>query len=132
MSILTTEEKQQLSTEANQVCQAAGSNFSAAATQVVKLYEEAVGTAFDRLELDTALGEEFAQVFRSYVSYLTAGSQLSPEEGWQLGIALTSQGSSPGARHALKEINFPVRSGDLLRDPRVADAVFQCLAEREP
>jgi hypothetical protein len=130
MSILEPDEKEQLSAEAGKVRAAVGDDFPAAATQVTKLYEEAVGTAFVRLGLDQDLSEEFTQVFRSYVSYLTAGWQLSPEEGWQRGIALTSQGSSPGAKYAHKSVTFPVRAGELLRDPRVAAAVSQFLTDQ--
>lgn len=108
--------KQSLLAGASGVCDAAV-DFRTAAAGIIDLHEEAVDTAFTHLTLDEQLRAEFTQVFRSYVSYLTAAPELSLMDGWRTGVALTSQGSSPGTKHALKEILFPVRSPDLLRDP---------------
>jgi hypothetical protein len=129
MSILSAQEKRQLLIEAGKICDNAVNSFATAARDVISLYEEAVYTAFARLSLDESLQTEFAEIFRSYVSYLAAASELSPEDGWQSGIALTSRQSNPGAKHASREISFPVAASDLLRDPRVADAVFDLLDE---
>ncbi|MBB5907977.1 hypothetical protein [Actinoalloteichus hymeniacidonis] len=131
VSILSGAEREQLVIEAGKACLDAGDDFDAAAAQVIELYEAAVSTAFARLSLDPVLIGEFTQVFRSYVSYLSAAAELSPEDGWQSGIALTARGSSPGARHARKELSFPVGSADLLRDRRVAETVFDLLSGGE-
>jgi hypothetical protein len=127
MSVLSGPEKQRLRTEGGRICEAAAGDFPAAAAEMVDLYDNAIGVAFTRLNLDDAMRTEFTEMFRSYASYLTAASRLSAESGWGTGTALTSQGSSPGAKSAHTEICFPVRSTDLLRDPRVADAVFDLL-----
>lgn len=130
MSILSAQEKQRLLTEAGRICENSGS-FTTAATEITSLYEETVGTAFTRLGMDESLQSEFTDMFRSYVSYLAAASELAAETqaGWQAGIALTSRQSSPGARHASREIRFPVSAAELLRDVRVTDAVFDLLEE---
>ncbi|WP_215545432.1 hypothetical protein [Amycolatopsis sp. CA-230715] len=126
MSALSADEKTDLVANAREIC-VPEAEFTSAARKVSDLYRDAVGTAFARLGLDESLSEEFVQVFQSYVSYLAAAAELSPQDGWGRGVALTSRESSPGAVHAAEELNFLVRPGDLLGDPRVAEAVSRIL-----
>ncbi|TDV49753.1 hypothetical protein [Actinophytocola oryzae] len=127
ITTLSGPERQRLLIEGGNVCDAAGDDFPKAATQIVGLYDDAISAAFTRLALDNAMRAEFTEMFRSYVSYLAAAARLSADVDWAAGTALTSQGSSAGAKSARTEICFPVRPADLLRDARVADAVFDLL-----
>jgi len=98
---------------------------------VIKLYEAAAGTAFDRLGLDEDTTEDLLGLFRSYVSYLAAAWQLKPEEGWATAVALTSEQSSPGAPHALREQSFPIGTEKMLDNELVTEAMHRFLDERE-
>ncbi|GAB3888156.1 hypothetical protein GCM10029964_055350 [Kibdelosporangium lantanae] len=124
ISVLSAQEKAQVHTGTQNT---RATDFAAAARKVIHLYRESMATAFTRLGLDESLGAEFVQMFNSYVSYLAAAAELTPEEGWRTGVALTSRRPGLGAHQAAKEITFPVDPDDLLRDPRVADSVSQLL-----
>ncbi|MEV5433772.1 hypothetical protein [Streptomyces sp. NPDC052701] len=130
MSTLSEEERAGHVAEVRALCEAEQGDFHAVATQVIKVYETAVGVVFDRLGLDEEASEDLRGVFRSYVSYLFAARQLSPEEGWATAGALTSAQSSPGAPHALWEQSFPIGTGELLRNPDVAEAAHRFLQKR--
>ncbi|MGW4059290.1 hypothetical protein ACWEGE_13465 [Amycolatopsis sp. NPDC004747] len=122
IGVLSAEERAAAVEEARAVCETAGDDFASAAAGVVKLYEATAGTAFERLGLDEETSEDLLGLFRSYASYLNAAHALDPVPGWAGGVALTSAGSSPGAPHAAAERSFPVASGRMLDDERVADA----------
>ncbi|WP_411106763.1 hypothetical protein [Streptomyces sp. cmx-4-9] len=133
MSVLSEEERAGHAAEALTLCTAAGTGadaFRATALQVVKVYETAAGTAFERLGLDEETADDLMGMFRSYVSYLTAARGLDPAPGWATAVALTSAGSSPGAPLALREQGFPLPTGELLNDRNVAEAVHRFLEER--
>ncbi len=129
MSTLSDEERAGHVAEALAVCEA-DTDFEAAAVQVIKLYEAAAGTAFERLGLDEDTSEEIVGVFRAYVSYLAAAWRIEPEAGWATGVALTSAGSSPGAPHARQEQGFAVGTEEMLDSELVAEAVSRFLDER--
>ncbi|WP_412077695.1 hypothetical protein ACLF6K_25395 [Streptomyces xanthophaeus] len=135
MTVLSEEERTGYVTEALTVCEAltASENvddFRATALQVVKVYESAAGLAFDRLGLDEETADDLMGMFRSYLSYLSAARELSPEEGWATALALTSARSSPGAPLALRERSFPLGTEELLDSQDVAQAVHRFLEER--
>ncbi|MFF9206753.1 hypothetical protein ACF1AE_34305 [Streptomyces sp. NPDC014986] len=129
MKLLSDEERSGHLAEVRALCEAGQEDFHAVATQVIKLYETAVGVVFDRLGLEEEASEDLRGFFRSYVSYLFAARQLSPEEGWATAGALTSAQSSPGAPHALWERSFPIGTEELLRNQDVADAAHRFLQE---
>ncbi|UGT71265.1 hypothetical protein LTT66_14615 [Nocardia gipuzkoensis] len=126
MSTLSAQERADHCAEALAVCEAAG-DAAEAATQVVKLYEAAVGTVSERLGFDEDTVEDVVSVFRSYVSYLVAARQLDPEQGWSTSTALTSAGSDPGVVHAASVQTFPVGTEAMLADARVVEAVHRFL-----
>lgn len=130
MSILSEEERAGYIGEARALCETEGEGFDSLARQVIKLYETTAGVAFERLEFDEETSEDLLGLFRSYVSYLFAARQLSPEESWATAGALTSAQSSPGAPHALWERSFPVGTEEMLSNPDVAEATHRFLQER--
>jgi hypothetical protein len=130
MSMLSEQERADHIAQALAVCGTASENFDIAAVAVIKLYETAARATFDRLGLDEETTEDLLGLFRSYVAYLSAARQLSPEEGWATAVALTSAQSSPGARHASREQSFPVGTEEMLSSQLVADAAHRFLAER--
>ncbi|MDH6112894.1 hypothetical protein P3T36_002611 [Kitasatospora sp. MAP12-15] len=130
MSLLSEEERAGYVAQALTVCQLAGEDFGGAAPQIVKLYESAAGLVFDQLGLDEETADDLMGMFRSYVSYLYAARELSPEQGWASAVALTSAQSSPGAPLALRAQSFPLGTEELLNSQDVADAVHRLLEER--
>lgn len=130
MTVLTETERATAVAEARTLCLTAGDDFAAAAAGVVKLYATTAGAAFERLGVDEETSEDLLGLFRSYVSYLSAGFALEPERGWASAVALTSSLSSPGARYAASAQRFPIGSEDMLSDRRVADAVRLFLEKR--
>jgi hypothetical protein len=122
-SVLTPQESDRLRAEAHQVREARGDDFDAVSTDLVDLYEHASMVAFARIGLDEDLGAELLGMFRSYTAYLAAARELTPEPEWATAVAVTSTGSSNGARHAARELSFQVAHGDLLRHPDVANAL---------
>lgn len=112
--------------ESRAVCDRDG-DVDTTTTSLIKLYEAAASTAFDRLGFDEDTTDEIVSVFRSYLSYLAAAWRLAPEQGWGKAVAFTSAGSSPGAPSALRERRFPVGTERMLDDPAVAAAVGQFL-----
>jgi dienelactone hydrolase len=130
MSLLSEEERAGHAAEVRTLCEAESNDAHAVCTRVIKVYETAVGVVFDRLGLDDEASEDLRGLFRSYVSYLFAARQLSPEEGWAAAGALTSAQSSPGAAHARWEKSFPISTGELLSNQEVAEAAHRFLQER--
>lgn len=131
MAILSEEERAGHLAEALSVCRTTETDFATTARAIGKLYETAAGTAFDRLGLDDESREELLALFRSYLSYLAAAHQLSPEQGWTEAVALTSVKSSPGAPYARKEERFSVDTAEMLNHRPLAEAVHRFLAGRE-
>ncbi|MFF8282108.1 hypothetical protein ACF06W_05210 [Streptomyces albus] len=122
MSVLSAEEKQQLLARAEEVRAEHGEEFDTVSARLIELYEEAGGAAFERLGLDEDLGAELLGLFRAYVSYLAAARKLDPSRGWSEATAITSAGSSTGARQAVKELRFEASHDELLRSPDAAAA----------
>lgn len=131
LTVVSEQERSDAVAEVLAVCEAAGAeDFTAAAAQVVKVYETVAGAAFDLLGLDEETSEDLLGLFRAYVSYLHAARQLRPEEGWAAALALTSARGGPGAVHARAVQRFPVDTAALLDTPDVAGAVHRFLLER--
>jgi hypothetical protein len=126
MNVLSEQEKHRVLLAGAQICDSGG-DFLVVATAMADLYRDAVDTASARLSLDDAVRVDLFEMFHSYAAYLTAASQLPAEDGRRTGTALTSLGVRSGAGSTGTELRFPVRAPDLLRDPRVADTVFDLL-----
>ncbi|GAA2604026.1 hypothetical protein [Streptomyces axinellae] len=131
MSVLSAEEKQQLLERAEEVRAEHGEEFDAVSGRLIELYEEAGGAAFERLGLDEDLGAELLGLFRAYVSYLAAARKLDPSRGWREATAITSVGSSTGARQAVEELRFETSHDELLRSPQAAAAAAAVLRPKE-
>ncbi|MET7990811.1 hypothetical protein ABZU76_07855 [Amycolatopsis sp. NPDC005232] len=129
-SLLTAEEADELRAGAQRVREERWDDFTAASAELVELYEQAGSTAFARSGIDKDLAGELLGMFRSYVSYLVAGYELTSDIAWANAVAVTSTGSRSGARHAARELSFPVPHDDLLRYPGVAGAVREILGAR--
>jgi hypothetical protein len=128
MTVLSEPERAGYRARAEAAHAAGGADFGAAAAGITAVYEAAAGQAFGRLGLDEEESEDLLELFRSYVRYLTAAREMTPEPGWADATALTSAGSSPGAPHAREELGFDTTTAALLEDDRVADATARLLA----
>ncbi|MFC8450019.1 hypothetical protein [Kitasatospora sp. NPDC057223] len=128
MAVLSETERAAYRARAEAVHAAGVTDFAAAAAGITAVYEAAAGEAFERLGLDEEDSEELLDLFRSYVRYLTAARQLAPEPGWAAATALTSAGSSPGARYAGRELGFDTTTAALLEDGRVAETTARLLS----
>ncbi|MGY3680982.1 hypothetical protein [Streptomyces sp. TE33382] len=102
-------------------------DFAAFGDELVRIFREQAGAAFAREELDTDLLEEFAAVFRSFVSYLDAARQIDPAAAWRTATAVGSRQPSEGALLAARSVDIPVDHVDILRSRLTADAVGEIL-----
>ncbi|MGW2183516.1 hypothetical protein ACWCXX_36960 [Streptomyces sp. NPDC001732] len=103
-------------------------DFAAFGDELVRIFREQAGAAFVREELDTELLEEFAAVFRSFVSYLDAARQIDPTAAWRTATAVNSNSATEGALLARESVDIPVDHVDILRSPLTAEAVDRIVA----
>lgn len=73
----------------------------------MRIFREQAGAAFAREELDTDLLEEFAAVFRSFVSYLDAARGIDPTAAWRTATAVNSRQPTEGPCWPLGPSGFP-------------------------
>ena len=99
-------------------------DFDAYGAALVDIFMEQAGVAFAREELDTEMLDEFAAVFRIYVSYLSGARELGAD-AWSAGTAVVSSTPCPGAATAAERIEVPVDHADLLRNAKVAQIVTE-------
>ncbi|MFD8519477.1 hypothetical protein ACFV2D_05595 [Streptomyces capillispiralis] len=125
-SVLTAEEVGAAQREA-EAARTADVDFGAYGDVLVRIFTERAGAAFAREELDTEMLDEFAAVFRSYVSYLDAARRIDPAAAWSTGTAVSSRTPSQGAALAGRGVGIDVDHADMLRDARVAEAVNRIL-----
>ncbi|AXQ58520.1 hypothetical protein ACFWG7_03765 [Streptomyces koyangensis] len=123
---LSDEERAGLRREIGRIRDAAGNNFDKAAEAFVALYREAYETVLTRMGVGGNFAEQLTRLFRSYAGYLSAARRLEPGAGWESAVSLLSAGRAGGRLG--REIRFPVRQEDLLRDPGVARAVQELVS----
>ncbi|MEV5676426.1 hypothetical protein [Streptomyces sp. NPDC052179] len=109
--------------QAAQTARAGAPDFAAFGAELVRIFREQAGAAFAREELDTELLEEFAAVFRSFVSYLDAARQIEPAAAWRTATAVSSRQPTEGALLAARTVEVPVDHVDILRSARTAEVV---------
>ncbi|MFD0043132.1 hypothetical protein ACOMD4_07910 [Streptomyces anulatus] len=102
-------------------------DFAAFGDALVATFREQAGAAFRREGLDADLMEEFAAVFRSFVSYLDAARQIDPTAAWRTAVAVNSRQRTEGALLAARSVDLPVDHVDLLRSRPTADAVGEAV-----
>lgn len=102
--------------------------FAALGSELVRIFREQAGTAFAREELDMDLLEEFAAVFRSFVSYLDAARGIDPAAAWSAATAVNSLQPTEGALLAARSVAVPVDHVDILRSDLTAGAVEEILS----
>ncbi|MFC5072989.1 hypothetical protein [Kitasatospora cinereorecta] len=107
-------------------------DFAALGDEFVRIFREQAGTAFAREELDTDLLEEFAAVFRSFVSYLDAARGIDPTAAWRTATAVNSRQPTEGALLAARAVGIPVDHADILRSSLTAEAVTGILSAHAP
>jgi Xaa-Pro aminopeptidase len=107
--------------------QAAAPDFAAYGDELVRIFTERAGAAFAREELDTELLDEFAAVFRSFVSYLNAARQIDPAPAWRTATAVSSRNPTEGAALAGRSVEVAVDHAEILRSRRVAEAVNEII-----
>ncbi|MGW4234413.1 hypothetical protein ACWEF9_34960 [Streptomyces sp. NPDC004980] len=107
-------------------------DFAAFGDELVRIFREQAGAAFAREELDTDLLEEFAAVFRSFVSYLDAARGIDPTAAWRTATAVNSRQPTEGSLLAARTVGIPVDHADILRSPLTADAVTGILSAHAP
>ncbi|MDQ0795482.1 hypothetical protein [Streptomyces sp. B1I3] len=114
--------------QAAAAARAAASDFAAFGDELVRIFREQAGAAFAREELDPDLLEEFAAVFRSFVSYLDAAREIDPTAAWRTATSVNSLEPTEGARLAARAVDIPVRHTDILRSDLTAGAVTEFLS----
>ncbi|MEV6962275.1 hypothetical protein AB0M97_24400 [Streptomyces sp. NPDC051207] len=125
-SVLSPDEVTAAQQEAD-AARADAADFGGYGDALVRIFKERAGAAFAREELDTELLDEFAAVFRSYVSYLDAARQIDPAATWRTGTAVSSRTPSGGAALAGRNVGVDVDHAEMLRDARVAEAVNEII-----
>ncbi|MGW1193061.1 hypothetical protein [Streptomyces sp. NPDC002559] len=114
--------------EASRQARTDAPDFAAFGDELVRIFREQAGAAFVREELDTELLEEFAAVFRSFVSYLDAARQIDPTAAWGTAVAVNSDNPTEGALLAPESVGIPVAHVDILRSPLTAEAIDRIVA----
>lgn len=105
--------------------------------ELPRLLGEHCGPAFARIGLDTRRIAELTAVFSRFLAYLVAAAQLDPRRVWARSTALSSATAHSGlnplpaaerAAAVAAELRFDVPHTDLLRNPRVGEAVRTLIA----
>ncbi|MBO1419455.1 hypothetical protein [Streptomyces sp. FH025] len=99
-----------------------------AAVEIVGLYREMASIAFQRIGLAEARRDEVVRLFESYMTWLSAASQIDPSRAWGGSLSITSsdyaeleRGGAATVVNATKSlgrrIELEIGHVDLLRDP---------------
>jgi hypothetical protein len=110
-------------------------NLGLLSAELVGMFREIGGMAFDRLGLDACRQDEMVAVFASYLAYLVGANEAGSVTGWNLATAISSSTLLSGLNRVEEpersqlvgqEIRFDVEHGDLLRSVDVARRFRNC------
>ncbi|MER7674738.1 hypothetical protein ABTY61_40630 [Kitasatospora sp. NPDC096128] len=99
-----------------------------AAVEIVGLYREMAAIAFQRIGLAEARRDEVVRLFESYMTWLSAASQIDPSRAWGDSLSVTSSDYAELERSGAatvvnatkslgRRIELEIGHVDLLRDP---------------
>ncbi|MFE2377001.1 hypothetical protein [Streptomyces sp. NPDC059398] len=88
--VLSTEEAEQGRKQAAEIVAAPSIGMADAAGQMVELYRGMAGSAFRRIGLSESRCEEMVLLFESYMTWLSASSQVDPARAWNGALGFTS------------------------------------------
>ncbi|KJY41860.1 hypothetical protein VR41_10565 [Streptomyces sp. NRRL B-1568] len=112
-------------------------------TELVRLFREVSGPAFDELELDAESRAEFTESFTAFVAYVVAAGDFPSAEPWKKAVAFSSASPLSGlnklrstdpnsaAEAVARELRFDCDHMDLLRDERAAQALAGLLSSQD-
>ncbi|AGL16006.1 hypothetical protein [Actinoplanes sp. N902-109] len=134
--IFTPDEAQQARERADQIAQQHAGAMYDAAIAILGLYREMATTAFARIGLDNSRLDEVTRLFESYMTYLSAASQVDPIEVWKRSIAITStdyarmenQGETvvlEAAKVVGNRFSLGVDHADLMRSDSAVQILFE-------
>ena len=122
---------------AGQEAMAEHTDMGSYAAELVSLFRQTGGAAFDRIGLDAVRQEGLVGLFASYLSYLVAASDVVVDDGWRKAVAISSTTPHSGLNRVPeaersqwvgREIRVDVDHENLLRSAEVARAVSELLA----
>jgi hypothetical protein len=130
MTALSDAERAELRRRTVEVRSSHGDDFEAVSTEYLAIYRKAYDVVFERMDIDSHVGDQLTRVFESYVRYLSAARQLDDTLDREPAPALTSR-DHRGSVPSRTEIAFDVGRTDLLGSLDVAKTAYELLMAGE-
>ncbi|MET8770970.1 hypothetical protein [Streptomyces sp. NPDC004658] len=100
---------------------------------LLELFREAAGRSFRRAGVPEAsigeLTEDLVSRFAAFVAYTLAAHRADPEPDFSSAVVIRSAGPARHPTPGARELSFDVERSEIARDPRVARAVSELLAD---
>ncbi len=126
-SLLSDDEIEHAGRQAAAIADSESFDIENAAAAALAAYWEVSSVAYDRVGIGGDCFQRSFDLFRSYISLVTAAGEIDPSEIWKHSTAIVSMPLDDTCGSVGRRISFDVRQVDLLRSDSVAKKVLELL-----